>query len=324
MGFKEISTWVFVFTVTGYENEVFPYTSLGKIVATSIRVVIISSVMFIVGRVSADYIKTLIKGNKMQKGYNLKDHIVICDWNQKGEQIVEELHSPLLQEHGMARPIIIITPSEFEFPDTPAFEDTFCIPGDPISPWKLRNASIHQAFAVIILAETSMERSEVDTHTVLVAMEIAELFDEMEAQGLMTKRPHISAEILDGKNIKYLKRAGVNEVISGGDLGVKLLAQSAVTPGITAFMDDLLHYSDKSNEVYIIDPPEKLVKKKASFRQIVDYLMANRTECEGALLVGIQRGADSPKMMVNPTEQEFSGLEANDRLVLIARKRPNF
>ncbi|TNE44238.1 MAG: hypothetical protein EP343_31290 [Deltaproteobacteria bacterium] len=322
MGFKELFTWIFVFTATGFEDAVFPKTMLGKILASSIRIVIISSVVFLLGRISADFIKTLIKGREMSKTYNLKDHIVICNWNRKGEKIVQELHSTLLQEHDMARPVIIITEQEIRFPDTPSFEDTFCIPGDPVSPWKLRNANIIGAYAVIILADEDKEQGS-DTHTIMVAMEIAELLDEAEQQGLRSKRPHIAAEILDGHNAKYLRRSGVNEIISGNDLGVKLLAQTAVTPGVTAFMDDLLTYTSSSNEVYIVEPPSKLVAERANFTQIIHYLLEQRSNCEHALLVGIQRG-EPPVMMVNPSASDFDGLEAGDKLVLIARKRPVF
>lgn len=322
MGFKELFTWIFVFTATGYEDTVFPKTMLGKILASSIRIVIISSVVFLLGRISADFIKTLIKGREMSKTYNLKDHIVICNWNRKGEKIVEELHSTLLQEHDMARPVIIITEQEIRFPDKPSFEDTFCIPGDPVSPWKLRNANIGGAYAIIILADEEREQGA-DTHTIMVAMEIAELLDEAEQNGHRGKKPHIAAEILDGHNAKYLRRSGVNEIISGNDLGVKLLAQTAVTPGVTAFMDDLLTYTSSSNEVYIVEPPTVLVNKGANFTDVIHYLLEHRDNCEHALLVGIQRGTP-PVMMVNPSDADFTGLQAGDKLVLLARKRPMF
>ncbi len=322
MGFKELFTWLFVFIATGYEDAIFPKTMLAKILASSIRIVIISSVVYVLGRISADFITTLIKGREMTKTYNLKDHIVICNWNQKGNKIVEELHSTLLQENDMARPVIIISEQSVSFPDSPAFEDTYCIPGDPASGWKLRNANVPSAFAVIILSKED-EPEKADTHTIMISMEIAELLDEAEVGGRRKQRPHIAAEIIDGKNARYLRRAGVNEVISGNELGVKLLAQTAVTPGVSAFMDNLLTYTAESNEIYIVAPPSELIEHHASFDEIVKYLLSNRDNCEYALLVGIQRGTP-PVMMVNPGDFSFSGLEMGDKLVIIARKRPIF
>lgn len=321
MNFQQLCTWVIVFTVTGYEDEIFPLTEVGKLIASTIRLVSIATVMFIVGRISADYIQNLVKGKKMEKGYNLKDHIVICNWNYKGQKIIEELHSSLLQKTGMARPVIVICEGDINFPDTPEFEDTFCIPGNPVSGWKLRNANVHHAFAVIILAD--MKREDADTHTIMVSMEIADLVENMKASGEITNEPHISAEILDNRNKKYLFRSGVHEVISSNSIGVKLLAQTAVTPGISAFMKDILQYSSESNEIYIIPPPVELVEKNASFTEISLYLLQHRETYHQAILVGVYSGTP-PEMLVNPDASAFEGLSFDDKLVVMARERPVF
>ena len=322
MEFDELCTWVIVFTVTGYEDEIFPITTLGKIIASSIRITTIGCAMFILGRISADYVKNLIKGKKMEKGYHLQEHIVICNWSEKAERIVEELHSSLLRESGMARPIIVITDAEVKFPDTPEFEDTFCIPGDPASSWKLRNANVHDAFSIIILVDPRDKKNN-DTHTIMIAMEMADIIDEMIKNKQIKKRPHIAAEIINGKNAKYLARAGVDEIISGNDIGVKLLAQTSVTPGITAFMDDLLHYSSDSNEIYIVDPPQELLECQANFSEISGYLLANRNQYHQAILVGVQITKNN-QVLVNPDKEAFPGLKPGDKLVVMARSRPDF
>lgn len=319
MKFRKLITWIFVFTVAGYEDETFPYTELGKVIASSIRIVSISCMMFIFGRLSIDYLKNLVKDRHMYQGYSMSNHIVICNWNSKGEKIVEEIHSPSLKAQGIAKPIVIICNHEITLPDSDAFQDTFFLPGDPAAEWKLRNASIHDAFSTIILADEAMG-DRADSHTVMVVMEMTDLFDRLEEEGKLKQRPHISAELIDGKNIKYLKRAGVNEVISGNDLGVKLLAQSTVTPGITEFMDNILQYCNQTNEIYIIDAPKQLVEEKADFITISEYLLKHRDMYHNTLLLAIQR---NKKMMVNPCKNEFSHLVAGDRLVILAKERPN-
>ncbi|WP_372366038.1 TAXI family TRAP transporter solute-binding subunit [Candidatus Uabimicrobium sp. HlEnr_7] len=318
MKFRKLITWIFVFTVAGYEDETFPYTELGKVIASSIRIVSISCMMFIFGRLSIDYLKNLVKDRHMYKGYSMSNHIVICNWNSKGEKIVEEIHSPSLKAQGIAKPIIIICNHEITLPDSDAFQDTFFLPGDPGAEWKLRNASLHNAFSTIILADETMG-DRADSHTVMVVMEMTDLFDRLEEEGKLEQRPHISAELIDGKNIKYLKRAGVNEVISGNDLGVRLLAQSTVTPGITEFMDNILQYCNQTNEIYIIDAPKLLVERKANFITISQFLLENRKSYHNTLLLAIQR---NKKMMVNPSSEEFIHLLPGDRLVVLAKERP--
>ena len=88
-------------------------------------------------------------------------------------------------------------------------------------------------------------------------------------------------------------------------------------------MDNLLKYTAESNEIYIVAPPSALVKKQASFDDVARYLLEHRNTSEHALLVGIQRG-NPPVMLVNPDNGDFHGLQPDDKLVLIARKRPYF
>ena len=322
MDFQQLCTWIIVFTVASYEDEIFPTTELAKIAASSIRLVSIGCMMFIIGRISADYVKTLIKGTSMKKGYNLKDHVVICNWTPKAERIVEELHSKLLRETMMVRPVVVICEGEVKFPDTPEFEDTFCIPGDPLSSWKLRNANVHDAFSVIILNDKD-RGADADNHTIMVAMEIAEIVEEQLRLGTIERGPHIAAEIMDGKKQKYLQRAGVHEIISGNDIGIKLLAQTAVTPGITTFIKDLLQYSAESNEIYVVEPPAELIAVKANFTAISNYFLQHRECLHQAILVGIYRD-NPPQMMVNPDNSQFTGVTAEDKLVLMARQRPTW
>ena len=320
MDFQQLCTWIIVFTVASYEDEIFPTTELAKIAASSIRLITIGCMMFIIGRISADYVKTLIKGTSMKKGYNLKDHVVICNWTPKAERIIEELHSSLLRETMMVRPVVVICEGEIKFPDTPEFEDTFCIPGDPLSSWKLRNANVHDAFAVIILNDKD-RGADADNHTIMVAMEIVEIVEEQIQLGTIKHGPHIAAEIMDGKKQKYLQRAGVHEIISGNDIGIKLLAQTAVTPGITTFMKDLLQYSAESNEIYVVEPPAELLAAQAGFTTISSYFIQHREQLHQAILVGIYRD-NPPQMLVNPDKSQFPGLTSEDKLVIMARQRP--
>src|SRR5207237_4673470 len=80
----------------------------------------------------------------------LKDHIVICGWSGKGNEIVTELRNRGDDES--RRPIVILAPLD-QNPSKDAL--TQFLHGDPTRADDLRRASIEDARTAIVLADNS-------------------------------------------------------------------------------------------------------------------------------------------------------------------------
>ena len=265
----------------------------------------------------------------------LQDHIVICNWNDLGEEIVHQLHASVVRNK---RAIVIITDqpediprAEFKGEDDP-FHDVFVIPGDPARDKILARASIAKANTAIVLSDPR-EGEYADTKSVLIALAIESIEPKV----------HTIVELLHSRSKIHFRHTHVDEVVCVDELTEKLLAQASLTHGLSEFYMRLLTATEDTNEVYLVDVPKSFVGK--TYRQLekalVDY------EEEDVVLVGIQTktprrkgdavgdamSIDVPQLTINPPAKKHLPkgsplkdrdyvLEEHDKIFVIAYNCP--
>ncbi|MFW6162312.1 MAG: TrkA-related ion transporter [Planctomycetota bacterium] len=206
----------------------------------------------------------------------LGDHYVICNWNDLGDAIIRELHASVLGER---RPIVIVTDQPERVPqaepetEEDPYHNVFVIPGDPTSDRILARASIAQANTAIVLSDPR-EGKHADTKTVLIALAI-----EAIEPGV-----HTIVELLESRSRIHFKYTHVDEVVCVDELAEKLLAQTAITHGLSEFYLRLLTATEDTNEVYVLEVPEAFVGK--TYRQLEHALVEYSSE--DVILVGVQ------------------------------------
>ena len=109
----------------------------------------------------------------------LKNHIVICNWNEKGLKIIKEAHASIIEDK---RPIVIVseTADSIELSaeeDIPEFENVYLVNGDPTNKVILKRANVHQAHSVVILVNQE-EREVADSKSILICMAIKSICEE--------------------------------------------------------------------------------------------------------------------------------------------------
>jgi len=207
----------------------------------------------------------------------LTDHYVICNWNDLGDAIIRELHASVLGER---RAIVIVTDqpeavprTEPETADDDPYHNVFVIPGDPTSDKILARANIAQANTAIVLSDPR-EGRHADTKTVLIALAI-----EAIEPGV-----HTIVELLHSRSRIHFRHTHVDEVVCTDELTEKLLAQTAITHGLSEFYLRLLTATEDTNEVYVVPVPAAWVGR--TYRELehafVEY------EAEDVILVGVQ------------------------------------
>jgi len=247
------------------------------------------------------------------------NHIVICGWNTQGEKIIEGLLEASDDD-------IIVIPGD-EKPESPYLRNkrVRVIDGDPTSDATLSEAGIGIARSAIILTDTKLPSDAADAKTLMVGLAVE------------SKNPavHTCAQVVDSASEVHLRRANVDEVVSMDHIGAQLSVASAVNPGVTQVINELVTFNDGS-EFYRIEPPTELLGKlffEAALLWLnqhvlliavetsdVEHLPEDLTDTERRRLID-DIGRYGRAVLVNP---ERYVIASSDALFLISDKRPEF
>ena len=163
---------------------------------------------------------------------DIQNHIVICNWNSRGDKIVRELHS---SDAAPESEIVVITSSDVDEAELrthigPQGEDSyskvFFIRSDPQQHSVLQSAKVNEARSIIILSDESSP--DPDANSVLIALAIRNICDESELKEYTG--PYVVAESADHSKMRHLKEAGVKEVVCAEDYGIGILTQCSLHP----------------------------------------------------------------------------------------------
>jgi len=291
-----------------------PKTTLGRIGVTVVLILSLGLVAIFTGTIASFMVEQRIGSKMKMPGYQLKDHVLICNWNDKGIPIISELHAAIVKDK---RPIVIISESTDagDLPDDDdlvEFRDVYLVKGDPANEVILRRAHVQDAYSVIVLADPS-EGQLADAKSILVTMAVKSV-----NRTAGSAKPHICVECIGPQNVRHLQRAGADEIISAADFAMMLMAQSALAHGLSTVYHDLLTVSGETNEIYIIPVPSEFMGK--SFDELGIAMFKNRDPRNPAILAGV---ATRGGIVMNPPPGAIEPFQDGDRVVVIALEKPD-
>lgn len=265
----------------------------------------------------------------------IERHHVIINWNKKGEQIIEQLRN---EDHGAGKSLVLVlTGHHVEMPSYKTGVKQLL--GSAMSQNFLSDARISHARSVIILAEETTGRTmesrkeehnvevlktdaapykatkadcdAIDAKTIVIIFTIRKICAETEGK----KQVPIVAEILNSSNVDTAKNAGKGgpiEVVSSEYLTANLLAQVAVTPGLTDIYNDLLTFGKDTNEIYQAKVPEDFFEHTATdlFQSVTE--LRSKNVC--IVPIAISR---KDKIYINPLDSKIDKLQREDVLYAI-------
>jgi voltage-gated potassium channel len=299
---------VLVFFLGEYGDT--PQTVVGRVISILLFIVGIMIVATLIGKIASVFVGIKMEV-KVPKG--IERHIIMCNWNDRGDRIIKEIHSSLAEPE---TEIVVITDKEIneeELRSSSAYEKVYFIRSDPTLHDVLRKARAHLAKSIIILAHSDC--SDPDAMTALISLAITKL-----EKGL-PRKPHIVAEVMNHHKIQHLLDAGVDEWVCSTDYGLGIIAQCALYGKLSEVYQQLLTYSKETNEIYMVQPdkyPSSLVGK--DFRELTRIIAVNRNEENPAVLLGVKR---DDKVMLNPKTYEFEVLQEGDALIVMAFDQPD-
>jgi voltage-gated potassium channel len=308
------SLWnIAVYLFSGLDSGV-PETAFGKVIVAVILIISLGIVGIFTATLASLIIEHRIGGKRKMPNYELKDHIVVCNWNDKGEPLIKEVHAKIVKDK---RPIVIISEQgeSIQFPeheDAPEYEDIYVINGDPANEIILKRANVQHAYTTVILADPT-QGELADAKSILIAMGIKSVCEELDVP-----KTYIAVEGISPQNIEHLRRAGADEIISAGDFSSLLLAQTSLVHGLSKVYQNLLTISEETNEIYLISVPEEYIGKK--FSDLGAKVFSSRDSENPIIPIGVKSGN---RVLLNPKSSDFDAFQEGDDLIIIAFEHPD-
>ena len=297
------NVWVMLFA--GPDNP--PKTFLGRMIS----MILLGLGVGLAGLFTGSVASILVAQNMRRRdvsNFEMEDHLVLCNWSPRGLPWIREVHSKIIQDK---RPVVIIhdSPEGIDLPDRqddPAFNDVYIVKGDPTNEVILRRARVTRAHSVVVLSD-DRQGDHADGKTILTCIAIRNI-----CKG--DSVPNVAVECHSVNNRHHLLKAGADEIISSDELGLRLLARTALYHGMTRVYQELLTVGRDANEMYLLPVPEALVGR--DFVEISSMFVRYRDDKRSCLLIGIQRGEE---MMLNPIGSDSGPLKTDDQLILLSR-----
>lgn len=165
-------------------------------------------------------------------GYN--DHVVVCGWNATARDLVTELNS---DDYDAS--LVLLHEAE----RNPAGGDVYFVRGSPSSETDLLRAGIDKARTAIVCPVD--ESNEADMTSILTILAIEAV------------APHVRTvvEVNNPDHVVHFRRTKVDEILVTSKLASHLLARSALYPGLSELVTDLVSGGEGS-ELYRVNLPE--------------------------------------------------------------------
>jgi voltage-gated potassium channel len=225
-----------VTTVIGSGDASYVTSVGGFVVAWLLAFFGVAIVATMTGAVVGFVIDFLLKEGQGMGAAGFRDHIVVCGWNSTARDLIEELKG---DEY--ATKVVVLHDSE----RNPAGDGVYFVRGDITAEGDLRRAGIPEAASAVVFPAAGT--NEADMRSILCVMAIESIAPEVRTV----------VEANNPAHVEHFRRAKADEVLVTSTLASRLLARSALYPGLSELVTDLVSGGEGS-ELYRIEIPEAL------------------------------------------------------------------
>jgi voltage-gated potassium channel len=276
--------WAF-FTVLGQGDAGYVTSPGGYFVSWLLVLFGVAIVGTITGALVALVIDFLLKEGQGLGAAGYRDHIVVCGWNATARDLISELRG----DEYKARIVVLA-----ELDKNPAGDGVYFVRGEPASVDDLRRAGIEEAAAALVFPATGT--NEADMQSILTVMAIESIAPQVRTV----------AEVNNPRHVDHFRQAHADEILVTSRVASRLLARSALYPGLTELVTDIVSGGEGS-ELYRVEIPSSYLG--LSIDEVSSRLRAEHR----ATLLAVSRGAQT---FVNPPA-DFR-LETGDDALVVA------
>jgi voltage-gated potassium channel len=271
-------------TVLGQGDSAFITSPAGWLISWMLILFGVALFGTITGALIAIVIDFLLKEGQGMGASGYEGHVVVCGWNTTARDLIKEL-----QTDDYKVKIVVIAPLD----KNPAGDGVYFVRGDPTEPADLERAGLAQASAALIFPTD--DTNDADMRSILTVMAIESIAPEVRTV----------AEVNNPRHADHFRRAHVDELLVSSQVGARLLARSALYPGLTELVADIVSGGEGS-ELYRIAIPD------AYLGLSVDEVSAQLRTDHRATLLSISRAG---RAYVNPPA-DFRIASGDDAVVV--------
>ncbi len=272
-------------TILGQGDSSYVTSPVGWVVGWFFSLFGVAIIGTMTGALVALVIDALLKEGQGLGAAGYSNHIVVCGWNPTARDLIDELKG----DDYLSKIVVIAAADK-----NPAGSGVYFVSGDATNADDLQRAGIGEAMAALIFPTDSSDAADMSSILTIMAIEhIA---------------PHVRtvAEVNNPKHEPHFHRAGVDEVLVTSKVASHLLARSALYPGLTNIVTDIVSGGEGS-ELYRISLPDDYCGMS------IDEVSIRLRRDHKATLLSVNRGG---RAFVNP-ETDFV-LEFGDDAVVVA------
>lgn len=272
-------------TVLGQGDASYATSPAGWVIGWLLALFGVGILAAITGALVGFAIDFLLKEGQGMGAAGYRDHIVVCGWNPTARDLIEELRSDDYKAK-----VVLMHDAE----RNPAGEGIYYVRGDTTAAEDLERAGIREAAAAIVCPADNS--NEADMHSILTVLAIESLAPDVRTV----------AEVNNPKHVPHFRRADVDELLVTSRLASRLLARTAMYPGLGELVTDIVSGGEGS-ELYRVALPGEYVGFS------IDELSARLRAEHKATLLAVARNGRS---YVNPPP-DFR-LDPGDDAVVVA------
>ena len=224
-------------TVLGAGDSAFVTSPGGRIVGWLLILFGVAMLGMITGALVAMVIDFLLKEGQGLGSAGHKDHIIVCGWNSTARDLIDELK-------GDDYPQKVVVLADLD--KNPAGSGVYFVRGDATNAEDLERAGIQDASAALVFPVDGSD--EADMHSILALMAIESVAPQVRTV----------AEVNNPKHEPHFLRAEVDELLVTSKVASRLLARSALYPGLSAIVTDIVSGGEGS-ELYRIALPDEYI-----------------------------------------------------------------
>ncbi|NJM18550.1 MAG: cag pathogenicity island protein Cag26 [Richelia sp. RM2_1_2] len=294
----EDGVWWTITTITtvGY-GDFYPKSIPGRLIATIVMLVGISVLTIINASVASILVQKKLKEDLGMCSYNLEKHIIICEWNYRSKQIIQEL-----RKHSKTKKVPIVLIADIE--RKPIDDDNLYFIKGSVDDETLHKARLEKAKTVIILGDDKLDYINRDAKVILSTLTVESI----------NKKAYTIVELLNETHTATCKRAYADEIIVSSNLNCNLIVSAAINHGISNVVSDILNYGDGS-QLYKIPVPKDEINR--CFMDVFIRMKQNNQ----SIVIAVQQGKEG-KVISNPPSDYK--LKYNDYLIVIANHNQSY
>lgn len=223
-------------TVIGSGDSSYVTSPGGWIIGWLLAFFGVALVAAMTGAVVGFVIDFLLKEGQGMGAAGFRDHIVVCGWNSTARDLMEELGT---DEYDVK--VVLLHDSE----RNPAGEGAgaYFVRGDVTSEADLRRAGVPEAASAIVFP--AQPTNEADMRSILCVMAIESIAPKVRTV----------VEVNNPAHVDHFRRAKADEVLVTSRLASRLLARSALYPGLSELVTDIVSGGEGS-ELYRVALPD--------------------------------------------------------------------